>query len=286
MVSGVVSTENNTMKFFLLSFFFAGLFMPCSAQKQWDLRLQAGYDFSTASQYLLNHAMVTSLSSVTRAVNSSFGRGPSFSADVTRWVNNWFGFTAGGRYHITGPAVKGYYDYNAVDYRYNATSSWHSHTAIAMAGIALKVPDTKLHPYARMGVLLPIYAGITENADWSSFGLTGSSHGQYKKVFRVRNTAGYTASAGIAPKLGKHMSVFAEINLQSLAILARRSELISYKQNDAEKIDTYPVYARKTDYVKKLDEYRTYSADEPSQELTFSFPYSSIGIHIGVSFKL
>jgi hypothetical protein len=274
------------MKFFLPVLCFAGLFMPCSAQKQWDLRLQAGYDFSSASQYLLNHVTATSVSSVNRAVNSSFGRGPSFSADVTRWMNNWFGVTAGGRYHITGPAVKGYYDYNAIDYSYRATSSWHSHTAIAMAGIALKIPDTKLHPYARMGVLLPVYAGITENADWSSLGLGGSSSGQYKKEFRVRNTAGYTASAGIAPKLGKHMSVFAEINLQSLSILARRSELISYKQNDVEKIGADPVYAKKTDYVKKLDAYRTYSADEPSQELTFSFPYSSIGIHIGVSFKL
>jgi hypothetical protein len=137
-----------------------------------------------------------------------------------------------------------------------------------------------------MGVLLPFYSHLEEDADWGAVYMAGSANGRSHKVFRLRNTAGYNAAVGIAPKLDKHMALFAEINIQSMAILARHSELTSDLQNGVEKIGTYTTYAKETDYVKKTDGNYQYSDNKPAQQLTFSFPYSSIGIHIGVSFKL
>ena len=274
------------MKPLLCILFLYTLVSPAIAQKSWELRMNAGYDFSTASQYLLDQINNNMNAYSSRSVNSSFGRGLGFGGDVTCWINRYFGFMAGGSYHIMTPPVKGYAYNNFIDAGSSSNSTWHSSTALAIAGIALKVPDTRLHPYARMSLVLPVYSHIREDADWSSWGWGGSTQGQYKKTYRLRNTAGYTAAIGIAPALNKRLALFAEINIQSLAALARRSTLTSYTQNGVEKINTYKTIQKETRYVKKMDGNFPYNENEPLEELTFSFPYSSIGIHAGVSIKL
>ena len=274
------------MKYFSLFLFLAAFGATAMGQQQWQLRLGGGYDFSAASQYMLTQTNGNATSTNYRSVNSSFGRGLGFNADITCWINRYFGFTAGGAWHNTLPEVKGHSNFSGFEYGSEEDNNWRSSTVVATAGITLKVPDTKLNPYARMSMLLPVYTRVTNDADWKDYSMFNNSSGTSQHVYRLRNTVGYNAALGIAPALSKHTAVFAEINIQSLAILARHSTMTSYKQNGVEQIDSYSVYSRETDYVKKMDTSYPYNADAPNRQLTFSFPYSSIGIHIGVSFKL
>lgn len=275
------------MKSFLLTFAFAALLFPCMAQKQWELRFGTGYDFSAGSQYLVDQSDISSNSYNMKLVNASFGRGMDFHTDITRWVNSWLGFSAGGSYHITSAPVKGYYRYYAFEFSSSSNGVWHSHIAEAAAAIALRVPNTRLHPYARLGVVLPVYARVTDDEDWKSGGgFGGFNYGSSKTVYRLRSTAGYMASLGIAPEISKHASLFIDIRLLSQAILVRRSSLTSYKVQGVEKIDAYTTYAKETIYVKKVDPTKPYHDYEPAEKLIFSLPYSSIGIHAGISFKL
>lgn len=276
------------MKSIFLTAALAAILLPCAAQKQWELRFGGGYDFPAGSQYLLNQSNSGTNFYDVKAINTSFGRGIGFHTDLTWWMNSWLGVTGGGSYHITSAPVKGYYRYYAVEYYSLGNSVWHSQVAEATAAIALRVPATRLHPYALLGVVLPLYTRITDDEDWESGGgiIPSHNYGTSKTVYRLRNTAGYTASLGIAPEISKHASLFIDIRLLSQAILARRSTLTSYKVQGVEKIDTYTVYGKETVYVKKQDLTKPYHDYEPAEKPIFSFPYSSIGIHAGIVFKL
>src|SRR5438445_203010 len=102
--------ESNNMKPLLFILFLAASCSPCIAQKEWELRLGGGYNFSTASQYILDQVSATSTNINSRSVNSSFGRGVGFNADATCWMNRYFGITAGAGYQVTTPPVKGSYN--------------------------------------------------------------------------------------------------------------------------------------------------------------------------------
>ena len=254
------------------------------AQDSLELSLGAGYGLAAGSQRLPDEVYDSGLSTA-KSARTSFGRGLHFNADATWWINSVAGLTAGGSYLITTPAINGRQEYPGVDFGYSVSGKWHSHIAVAMAGIALTIPRTRLHPYIRMGALVPVYSRVTENADLKSSFFTGMNYASFKKSFHLRNTLGYTASAGIAPRLNKHLALFVEGNFQSLVIKARNSTLTSYTTGGVEQISNYNTSARKTIYVKKPEGY-VYSPDTPRQALIFSFPYSSIDARMGISIKL
>ena len=261
------------------------LFIPAvNAQDTLELRLGGGYGFAAGPQRLPDEVYDSELGTA-KSARTSFGRGLHFNADATWWINSVLGFTAGGSYLITTPAVKGRQETVGTEGGYSTYSNWHSHIAVAMAGIALKIPHTCLNPYVRMGVLLPVYSRVTEDADLSSNPLQGMNNTSYKKNFHLRNTAGYTASAGIAPRLSKHVALFAEANFQSLSIQARRATLTSFTSGGVEKIGSFNTNARETVYVKNPGGY-VYNPDTPNQKLIFRFPYSSIDARMGMSIKL
>ncbi|MBS1565773.1 MAG: hypothetical protein JST39_15400 [Bacteroidetes bacterium] len=266
------------------------LFYTCSrAQRSWELRIGGGYGFSTASQILLNgynyYSSSTNWSSNTWTVNSSLGRAVQANADITWWLHRYLGVTVGAGWQSTPSAIKGTSNSIGIDFGSSTTEKWESKAMMAMAGIALKIPDTKLQPYMRMGLLLPVYSRLVNSAEVTSSSMIGVSHGSSERIFRLRNTAGYSAAIGISPSAGKHLRLFAEISLQSLAPLAKHSELTRSVVNDVDQMPMMTTNIKEIDYVKKMDN-NTYDPNKPSQEPTFSLPYSSIGLRAGVSFKL
>ena len=263
------------------------LLLPALAQKQWELRVAAGYDFSTVSQYGIQHSSNTSLSNNSRVVNTSLARGIAAGATATWWLSRYVGIVAGGSYHSTTPAVKGTSFYNlGIDAFGSTESKWNTRVALAEAGFALTIPDTKLNPYTRLSLLLPVYARVSEDVNWGDATIVGFSNGSYKKTYRLRHTAGYNAAVGIAPLLNKHIALLAEINLQSLSILVRHSSMTSYVEKGVEKIETLTVSSKEVDFVKKINYNYPYSPGQPAQELTYTLPYSSIGLRVGVAIKL
>jgi hypothetical protein len=256
------------------------------SQQKFELRLGAGYSFSTGSGYKLDNTGYGNGNP--NSVDGSFGGGVSLNADATWWLNSVFGVSAGGSFNTTAPDVKGHYlvDLMAVDNYSRSDFSWHANTGLAMAGIALRIPHVKLNPYARMGVLLPVYSSLKEDATWTNTTIAGTTGGDYKRTFKLGNTPGYSASMGIAPQLNKHLALFAEVNIQALSILARRATLTSYVVRGTETINMYNANFKETIYEKNPAPPYTNDPNQPSHQTTFSFPYNSIGLHIGVSIKL
>jgi len=184
------------------------------------------------------------------------------------------------------PPVKGNNTFASIDYYYSEENKWNSQTISISPSLILKIPGQKINPYSKFGFVLPLYSRIKVTGNYQASGLVGPlTAGENIKIFRLRNTIGYTASVGIAPQSKKRTSFFAEISLLSQSIKTKRSTVTSDKSNGVERIGTYSVYSKETIYVKNIGS-QDYNPDKPAKALSFSLPYSSIGLNAGFSIKL
>jgi hypothetical protein len=267
--------------------FVIGLFIAQAVDAQnLEFNFGGGYHFSSASQFFIDNISSSGSTTSYKRIASSFGRGISAIAGLRYSLSHWLDLWIDVRYAFSVPAVKGSTVFSGIDYYYNESNKWKSRVLQASPSIGLKIASQKLQPYARLGITVPVYSRINVSASYTSSGFGGPiATGSNRKIYRLKHTAGYTAAAGIAPALSKKLSVFVEVDIISQAIQVRRSSLVSDIVNGVEKIDTYPTATRETIYVRKLDS-QTYDPNEPSRQLGFSLPYSSIGLNAGLRVKL
>lgn len=260
-------------------------FQVTRAQKT-ELKFSMGYDFSSASQYFISEIEDSNNSYNYKKVDASLGRGLVASAGIHRLLKPWLGISIDADYRKSLPAVKGTTKVNTfTDYSYSEDNKWSSQIIEVSPSVILKIPGQKINPYSKFGFVVPVYSKIKVEGRYTASSFSWSSSGENTKIYRLKNTIGYNAAIGIAPAINKKVSFIAEIRLSSQSIQVKKSTLTSDIVNGSEMIGTYTVSMKETIYVKKLDN-QQYNADEPTRELGFSLPYSSIGLHAGLSIKL
>lgn len=220
-------------------------------------------------------------------MDASLGRGWEIRCGVDYPLKSWIGLSIDANYKKSVPPIKGSFLLSgAAEYYQKEENKWNSQLIEISPSLLLKIPGKKLNPYSRFGFVLPIYSKIKVTGDYKIITMTGMTTGKNEKIFRLKNTLGYTASVGIAPEINKKLSFIAEARLVSHGIQAKKSTLTSNVVNGTERIDTYPVAQKEVIYVKKMDGQSSYNSNEPRREIGFSLPYSSIGLNVGLSIKL
>ena len=261
------------------------IFQTLCAQET-QLRLGAGYNFSSASQHFLSEIESSGNNYSYKKVDASLGRGLEIRCGIDHLIKPWIGISIDANYRKSLPPIKGNFLYsNAADNYYKEENKWTSQLIEISPSLLLKIPGKKINPYSRFGFVVPIYSKIKVTGEYTRITFTGTTTGENEKIFRLKNTLGYKASVGIAPELNKKITFFAEVGLVSQSIQVKKSTLTSDKVNGVEKIDTYNTATKETIYVKKINN-QSYNPDQPRKELGFSLPYSSIGFNTGLSIKL
>jgi hypothetical protein len=260
-------------------------FLSGKAQKT-AIGVNLGYSFSAASQNLLTQIENSGNRYNTNGVFTSMGEGLTANLQLTRWFNKSSGVFVTASYRNTLTPVKGSQKLNGIDDFYQADTKWNSSVIIISPGVSFKIPYNRLAPFARAGVLLPVYSEVKETATYSSGGFGGNRSGIKKITYRLNTTLGYTMALGIAPDINKRLSFFSELAIEALSIKVKKSNWISDIQNGVEKINDYSISTKEIIYKKRLDENFPYDPNKPSQALSFSLPYSTIGIRAGINIKL
>ena len=272
----------NTAIFLLLNLV---IFQTINAQET-RMRIGAGYNFSSASQHFLSDIESSSNNYSYKKVDASLGRGLEIRGGIDHLFKPWIGISVDANYRKSLPTIKGTFLYSsAADNYYKEENKWTSQLIEISPSLLLKIPGKKINPYSRFGFVVPIYSKIKVTGEYIRITFIDMTTGENEKIFRLKNTLGYTASVGIAPELNKRITFFAEVGLLSQSIQVKRSTLTSDKVNGVEKIDTYNTATKETIYVKKTNN-QGYNPDQPRKELGFSLPYSSIGLNAGLSIKL
>ena len=98
---------------------------------------------------------------------------------------------------------------------------------------------------------------------------------------------GCTSTLGMNYNIGKHISLFGEVNLISMSYSPKKGTIIEYTENGKNELNELTTSEKEVNFVEEFD----YSSDDnesdykPTTMLQYKFPFSSIGFNLGVKIK-
>ncbi len=136
--------------------------------------------------------------------------------------------------------------------------------------------------YSRLGLALPLFTDMTQDQIFSNAPGTGALVVDDITInLKNRFSAGFSAAAGVSYKLNERVRVFGEVNVLSLSIYTKSSEIVSLKENGSPLSLSYISSPLVTTYSKNavID---TSGTVQPA----YSMPFSNVGFHVGFCYTL
>ncbi len=146
----------------------------------------------------------------------------------------------------------------------------------------------KINVYARGGLAIPVKATIVENFDYIEDTYNPATQQTVRtgtlsieEEYRMRLTPGFTGAMGVQFKPVKKLTVFAEVNILSMTLYYKESELVSVVQDGVNVMSAISPSQRTTKY-----EFDGYVNGTENVSPTTQIPFSNVGITAGVVLKL
>lgn len=115
-------------------------------------------------------------------------------------------------------------------------------------------------PYTKVGVIVPVYGDLTIETNRTYTNAAGITNTHAKDVVLPNPTVGFMASLGTSYKLGKNISLFAELEYRNFTVHGKSKETKEYTENGVDKLNTPTVFrsdasysASHVDYVEQLN---------------------------------
>ena len=164
-------------------------------------------------------------------------------------------------------------------------------------------PNFKIFPYARFGVVLPVWTQIDHSTSMnlvgiSTYGLNQAPYflGSQTNVSMQTNGAfaiGFNGAIGAKWRVNPFTNLVLELNGQYLSLKATSTTITSWVADGTDLTANRGLYRTQFDYVSKLGSssnnaaYNSnYNPNLPKQELSPTFPFSNIGFNVGVELLL
>lgn len=248
-------------------------------QQKMYVSLNGSYNFNGMSNDYgaNNYTDISSVTSTEEKVNVSLGKGINIGAAFGYKFHKNIGAELGISY-LLGSKTSWEKKYFGGDY-YNENVS--SKMLQVKPTLVLSTSFEKTNPYAKLGAIIGS-GSITENIDRSDIGAGDVYNDKYIKD---RGLAfGYAASLGTTYKINTKFSLFAEINLNSLAYKPTKGTKTVSTKNGVDNLSSLLISDKEFEYVDTYQYGSTipYNPDAPRKELATTFEYSSIGLTIGL----
>jgi opacity protein-like surface antigen len=239
--------------------------------------------------------MVPSTEGTTTTVtNSAFSLGKGIDLDLGfgYMVNPYVGFELGARYLI------GLNNTFEVNYTYKSdgktTSTGTTTTKVAHSSFAL-VPALRIVApvgetvslYSRLGVSLPLYSKAALEIE----GTSKANDEQYSYLRSADVTSyfklGFSTALGVDIALSRSIALFGEVNMLATSFETKKSTLTKVTSNGDDELAEMDVRNKETEYQH---EYTSKSDDKtvdssPKQEVSTTYPASSVGVTVGLIIK-
>ena len=269
-----------------------------AAYSQFYINVGGGYNLGIANQTLLNIANQTLLINYESTdniqkienVKTSLGKGLNFGLNIGYMFNGNIGIDLQCSY-LLGDETTGEYKYNYTYFNNNyydfGKISLKSQMFRVNPSIIIASGFDKLDPYAKFGVILG-FGSITLNYLYEEY---ENNQLQDKEVVKWKMDGGMafgiSSALGLMYHISDLISVYGELDLVSMSYAPTKGVMTEYTVNGADKLPDLTTDAKEIEFLDEI----TYDYDnppstaEPSKELKFYFPYSSIGLNIGVRFS-
>jgi len=261
-----------------------------AAYSQFYINVGGGYNLGIANQSLLHNYESTNNIVKIENVKTSLGKGANFGLNIGYMFNGNIGIDLQCTYLLgdeaTGESKSTYTFYNTKYYDYEKISI-KSQMIRVNPSIIIASGFDKLDPYARFGVILG-FGSVTYtnlNEEYENNILENKVIEKWK--YNGGMAFGLSSALGLMYHISDLISVYGELDLVSMSYAPTKGVMTEYTVNGADKLPDLTTDAKEIEFLDEI----TYDYDnppstaEPSKELKFYFPYSSIGLNIGVRFS-
>lgn len=222
-------------------------------------------------------------------VNVSLGKGLSFEGTFGYMFNENIGTELGVSYLLGSSTeakrIENYTDYISTQSIINISSNMLR----INPSVLLKTKGNVLNPYAKLGIVIGVGKILFGSA---STGKYIDSEVELNQEMNLELDGGF--AFGISSAIGAdftsydNMSFFAEINTINMSYAPTKGEVTKFNENGENQLTSLTVSEKEVEFVDSYT--RNYNNDEidsePSKELKQKFPFSSIGLNIGLRIKL
>lgn len=154
-----------------------------------------------------------------------------------------------------------------------------------------------LEPFSKLGVIVPIYGDFNITTD--AVVPTGMANPATVAIHSVDKasanpTVGFMAALGTSYRLGKSISVFAELEYRNISVHGKSKETIEFTKNGQDALSTRTTAEIYTNYVDRLDVNSNNSrtnpngvdSTKPTDELSSYVGISAVGLTLGLKYNL
>ena len=261
-----------------------------AAYSQFYINVGGGYNLGIANQSLLHNYESTNNIEKMENVTTSLGKGLNFGLNLGYMFNGNIGIDLQCSYLLGDETTiehkdtytlwgTNYYDYEKITLK--------SQMVRINPSLIIASGFDKLDPYARFGVILG-FGSITLNYLYEEY---ENNQLQDKEVVKWKMDGGMafgiSSALGLMYHISDLISVYGELNLVGMSYAPKKGVMTEYTINGTDQLPGLTTDDKEIDFVDDItyDYDNPPSSAEPMKELKFYFPYSSIGLNIGVRFS-
>ncbi len=154
-------------------------------------------------------------------------------------------------------------------------------TTVIIPSLVMNVPGRKIDVLLRAGLVFPAYKKLIMESETTN----GSDKYYDRSELETYFGIGFAFSGGIAYRIVKGLKAYATIEIITMSLRAKESNLVESTKNGVDVLGTKFAYEKKTIFVEDPANY-TFSSDEPLAQQVYSVPFGAKGISLGISYEL
>ena len=169
---------------------------------------------------------------------------------------------------------------------FNETVKWNATMFGIIPGIEISPGFSTLNPWIDIGAYIGVIPRIMEKETNTSSSGTSSSTTTQTGYYHGGVPIGFDIKAGVDYKLTKTLGLYADLNFRGLNFTPKKYSMKTYSIDGVDYFSTLSTKQKETDFVKSYDSRETIPPDSPNKALKESFPFTGIGLDIGVKLNL
>lgn len=153
--------------------------------------------------------------------------------------------------------------------------------------LVVNVPVNSVNLYGRMGVALGMMPSVVNTCKKTDGSTPGTE--EMEEKYSGGMGLGLSSAVGLGFGLSDKLHLFAELNSISMTYRPQKSIVTKEMVAGKDELPDMTTREKETEYVKEYDSSNKPSDSQPSVELLtndFNFPFSSVGVNVGVRFML
>lgn len=145
-----------------------------------------------------------------------------------------------------------------------------------------------IDPYAKFGALIGFgsFKYESEGTYDDAFRSTMATEEVYKVKYKGGVAFGFYAALGANYNLSEKLALFAELNLESMSYAPTKGEITEYTIDGVDQLGSMDVKDKEWEFVKEINYDENIPDTSPDKELKEKYPFSSIGLNLGVKIRL